>query len=217
MKQLKHQLTERYKKEISNSLGCGNNFRFLDLKPGSKVLDLGCGNGRDTLEAAKRVGDSGEVTGLDLTPQMLLAAKANTDKEGLRNVRFVSGSIEKLPFPDNFFDVVISNCVINHALDKNQAYREIYRVLKDKGTFVISDVASKYPLPPAIKNDPGLWAECFGGAITLDEYFQIIEDANFTDITVFNIREYIKNGYDFISITVGAKKLIGGDFNKKDY
>lgn len=208
MEQLNKDITERYsdKHKTSCSLSCGDNYKFLSLKPGNKVLDLGCGYGRDTLKAANLVGNTGLAVGLDLTPKMVEAANEIAVRENIKNVRFVVGNIEQLPFNENSFDIVVSNCVINHARNKTRVFHEINRVLKIKGIFVISDVMCKYPLPDNIKNDSQQWAGCFGGAVTPEEYLKCIEKAKFISISVVNSREYIKNGYEFISLTIKAGK-----------
>lgn len=188
------------------SLSCGNNLDFLDLKTGERVLDLGCGKGLEAMNAAELVGDSGTVVGLDLTPEMIQTAITNAREAGVRNVQFLTGDMERLLFEDHSFDAVMSNCVINHARDKHLVYREIYRILKPGGKMVISDAVSKIPLPTHIKNDPDAWAACFGGAITEWEYLQSIRQAGFIHIDILKRREYPKNGYDFISLTIGARK-----------
>ncbi len=200
----------RYANEsIDNcSLSCGNNLHYLALEKGERVLDLGCGAGDETIAVAALLAEEGEAVGLDLTPEMIEIANQNALEKGIENVSFVNASIEELPFKDNEFDAVISNCVINHAADKNRVYREIFRVLKSGGRFVVSDAVCKEALPEHIKNDPDQWAACFAGAITEKEYLQSIQTAGFNDIQIVNRREYLKNGYDFASLTIQATKKI---------
>ncbi|MGE5417859.1 MAG: methyltransferase domain-containing protein [Acidobacteriota bacterium] len=202
-------IQDRYSAESKgecSTLSCGSNLDYLNLQPGEWVLDLGCGAGRETLEAAKRVGKQGVVVGLDITSEMLKVAESNARDSQLSNARFITASIEQLPFADSSFNVVISNCVINHALDKSKVYREIHRVLKAGGKFVVSDAVCKQPLPDEIKNDPEQWAACFGGAITEEEYLKSISDAGFYKVFILNRREYMKNGYEFASLTIRADK-----------
>lgn len=209
MQSLTESIQERYTTEatdVCNNLSCGSNIDYLNLQPGQWVLDLGCGAGRETLEVAKRVGQNGMAIGLDITSKMLTVAQASAREADIQNTRFVVGAIEKLPFADNSFDVVISNCVINHALDKSQVYREIFRVLKNGGKFVVSDAVSKEPLPDHIKNDPAQWAACFGGALTEQEYLGSIAEGGFSNTDILNKREYFKNGYEFASLTISAEK-----------
>lgn len=202
------EIQARYSKESSccNNLSCGSNLDFLKIVPGENILDLGCGKGKETIEAARLTGPEGKAVGLDITEAMIEAAYRNAEKENLPNVWFVKGDIEKLPFEDSVFDAVISNCVINHAKSKKRVYEEIFRVLKYGGRFVISDAATVNPLPPEVKNDPEAWAQCYGGAITEKEYLDSIMLSGFCEVSVLKRREYIKNGYDFVSLTMMATK-----------
>lgn len=201
----------RYDKESRNdsALSCGKNISYLDLKYGERVLDLGCGKGFETIEAARLVGDLGEAVGLDITPNMLEVARMNAEAQNVTNIRFMAGNIENLPFEDASCDAVMSNCVINHAEDKQKVYSEIYRVLKYGGRFVVSDAVTKYPLSQSIKDDPKQWAACFGGAITEEEYMTSIRNGGFSELEILKRREYMKNGYKFISLTIWAYKKIG--------
>lgn len=202
------EIQKRYTKEAEScdNLSCGNNLPFLNIAPGESILDLGCGGGGDTIEAAKLTGPGGVSCGMDITDAMLAKAAAAAKSQGLDNVRFVKGDIENLPFADESFHAVMSNCVINHARDKKKVYREIYRILKGGGRFVISDAVTKEPLPDDVKNDPEAWAQCYGGAITEQEYLNSISGAGFDTIKILNRREYIKNTFDFISLTILAEK-----------
>lgn len=208
MASINERIQVRYAEEstVNCSLSCGNNLDYMKLTVGERVLDLGCGTGSETMQAASLVGDQGEVVGLDLTSEMLEIARQKVRTKGIRNACFINGSIEQLPFDDNSFDAIMSNCVINHAPDKKQVYREIFRVLKSGGRFVVSDAVSKEELPDHIKDDPDQWAACFGGAITEESYLQSIKEAGFININVVSRREYLKNGYDFASLTIYAIK-----------
>lgn len=205
---LHHQIQDRYEEEAAacSCLGCGSTMESLNVVQGERILDLGCGRGEDTLQAAVLVGPQGHATGLDLTSAMVVKAIENAETAGISNATFVQGDIEALPFPDESYDGVMSNCVINHARDKAAVYREISRVLKQGGRFVIADAVTKEPLPLEVKNDPQAWAECYGGAITEEEYLDAIKSAGFSRIDIINKREYIKNGYDFASLTIKAVK-----------
>ena len=208
MLSINERIKTRYGKESAGncSLGCGSNLEYLRLHTGERVLDLGCGAGSETIQAAVLVGDEGEAVGLDLTPEMLDMARRNALEKGFGNTSFLSGTIEQLPFEDKNFDAILSNCVINHAPDKKKVYQEIFRVLKTGGRFVVSDAVSKEDLPDYIKNDPDQWAACFGGAITEEKYLECIREAGFADIDIVSRREYLKNGYDFASLTICAVK-----------
>jgi len=206
--QLHEKIKNRYQGESlqSCSLSCGSTLDELKVRPGEEILDLGCGRGEDTVEAAKLTGPEGMVIGLDITEAMVKQAIDHAVNAGIRNVAFTLGDIENLPFKEDAFHGVISNCVINHARDKNKVYREIQRVMKPGGRFVVADAVTKYPLPPEVKDDPEAWAQCFGGAITEEEYLESILSAGFHKVEVINRREYLKNGYDFISLTIKAVK-----------
>ncbi len=205
---LYEKIKDRYERESSLDcvLSCGSTLQELNIKHGEVILDLGCGRGEETIEAAKLAGPDGMAIGLDLTEAMIIQAITNATNEKMKNAAFTQGDIENLPFKENIFDGVISNCVINHAEDKNRVYREIHRVLKPGGRFVVADAVTKYPLPMEVKNDPEAWAQCFGGAITEEQYLESILTAGFGKIEILNRREYSKNGYDFISLTIKAVK-----------
>jgi len=201
-------IVKRYTKESAkcSNLSCGSNLGFMDIELGEFVLDLGCGRGNETIEAARLAGQNGKAVGLDITPSMIIQARSQAHYAGIRNIDFVHGDIENLPFDDMAFHAVMSNCVMNHARSKKTAYKEIHRVLKTGGRFVISDAVTKEPLPDSVKNDPQAWADCFGGAITEKEYMDSIQAAGFETVTILHRREYLKNGYDFISLTILARK-----------
>ena len=143
--------------EANLGLGCGNPISMADLKLGETVLDLGSGAGFDAFLAAKRVGASGEVIGVDMTLKMIQKARANAEKLDISNVDFRLGKIEKLPVSDNSVDVVISNCVINLSPDKPAAFREIYRSLKPGGRIIISDVLRSGEIPEELRNNPAAY------------------------------------------------------------
>jgi ubiquinone/menaquinone biosynthesis C-methylase UbiE len=199
---------KRYTEEdITTNLSCGGNIQYLELKKGEKVLDLGCGRGGETIDAAKLVGPKGFAWGLDLTPRMIALAQERAQNENTENVEFLLASMDKIPIKDNILDAVLSNCAINHVEDKAAVYREIYRVLKNGGRFVVSDIMTEQPLPQEIREDPEAIADCFGGAITLREYENALTQAGFSKIEVFKERRYLKNGFEMISRTfLGIKK-----------
>jgi arsenite methyltransferase len=149
-------------------LGCGNPTAIAELKEGDTVLDLGSGAGFDCFLAAPRVGATGRVIGVDMTPEMLEKARANAQKAGIENVEFRLGEIEHLPLADNMVDVIISNCVINLAPDKAAVFREAYRVLAPGGRLCISDIVATEQLPDDLKDDMGMISSCIGGAEHID-------------------------------------------------
>ena len=175
------------------SLGCGNPIALASLHAGEVVLDLGSGGGIDVLLSAKRVGPTGKAYGLDMTDEMLALARENQRKSGLTNVEFLKGDIEEIPLPDNHVDVVISNCVINLAADKDRVLRESIRVLKPGGRFAISDIVfqgDKSLIPAETMRKMELWASCMAGALTELEYTTKLQKAGFVDISVQVTHEY---------------------------
>ncbi len=161
-------------------LGCGNPTAFAELKPGDIVLDLGSGAGFDSFLAAQKLKGSGKVIGVDMTPEMLERAQANALKYGYSNVEFRLGDIEALPVENKSVDVIISNCVINLAPDKDKVFREAFRVLKPGGRMYISDMVLLAELPEDLKNDKDLLAGCVAGAILKEEYLSLLEKVGFS-------------------------------------
>ena len=161
-------------------LGCGNPTAFAELKPGDIVLDLGSGAGFDCFLAAQRVGSSGKVIGVDMTPEMIEKAQANALKYGYLNVEFRYGDIEALPVDDSSVDVIISNCVINLVPDKEKVFREAFRVLKPEGRMYVSDMVLLAELPEDLKNDIDLLAGCVAGAILKEDYLRLLKKAGFS-------------------------------------
>jgi len=165
-------------------LGCGNPVALAELRAGETVLDLGSGAGFDCFLAAQRVGPTGKVIGVDMTPEMIAKARANAEKGGYTNVEFREGDIEALPLEDGSVDTVISNCVLNLVPDKAQAFREMFRVLRPGGRLAVSDIVLLRELPEAIGNHPGVYASCIGGAIAKDEYLRLLRQAGFETVEV---------------------------------
>jgi arsenite methyltransferase len=166
------------------SLGSGDPIMLADLQPGETVIDLGSGGGIDSFLAGKRVGDTGRVIGVDMTPQMIDRARANKARLGAHNVEFRLGEIEHLPVADNSADVVISNCVINLAPDKSQVLRDAYRALKPGGRLAISDIVTDRPMPDALREKLEAWAGCVGGALDVDQYVSELEAAGFEAVEI---------------------------------
>jgi arsenite methyltransferase len=175
---------------IAASLGCGNPTALAELNEGETVLDLGSGGGIDVLLSARRVGPTGKVYGLDMTDEMLALARENQRKAGVTNVEFLKGTMEEIPLPDASVDVIISNCVINLAADKDRVLREAFRVLKPGGRFAVSDVVTKGEIPAPVKKSVELWIGCIAGALDEDEYVGKLQAAGFTDVTVEPTRIY---------------------------
>lgn len=165
-------------------LGCGNPVAIASLKKGETVIDLGSGGGFDCFLAARQVGQSGRVIGVDMTSEMLDLARANVARSQTLNVEFRLGEIENLPVADGTADVIISNCVINLSPDKPRVFREAYRALKPGGRIMVSDMVLLEELPPVIRNSLDAYARCVGGASLKSAYLAAITAAGFHDVKV---------------------------------
>ena len=165
-------------------LGCGNPQVIACLKPGEVVLDLGSGGGFDCFLAARQIGSTGLVIGVDMTPEMISKARANAEKGGYRNVEFRLGEIENLPVADGTVDVIISNCVINLSPDKSRVFAEAFRVLKPGGRLAISDVVAFAELPEVARRDLALYTGCITGASLLSEVEAMLQASGFREIQV---------------------------------
>lgn len=170
--------------EANLGLGCGNPLAFASLSEGETVLDLGSGGGFDCFLARRQVGEHGKVIGVDMTPQMIELARANATRLGYTNVEFIEGTIETLPVDDNSIDVIISNCVINLSLDKQQVFREACRVLKPGGRIAVSDIVATAELPDRIREDLRLHAGCIAGAEHVAAISRMLERAGFIGISL---------------------------------
>jgi arsenite methyltransferase len=170
----------------SMGLGWGNPVSLAELRGGEFVLDLGSGGGIDVFLAARLVGPTGKAIGVDMTEEMLQRARRAAAAMGIANAEFRHGEIEALPLQDKSVDVVISNCVVNLALDKSRVFRETFRVLKPGGRMVVSDVVSNGPLLPSIRTDPEAWAGCVGGALEERKYLDLIQAAGFEEVEVLS-------------------------------
>jgi arsenite methyltransferase len=175
---------------IEASLGCGNPTALIDLKPGETVLDLGSGGGIDVLLSARRVGPTGKAYGVDMTDEMLALARENQRKAGAANIEFLKGTIDAIPLPDASVDVVISNCVINLAGDKDAVLREAFRVLKPGGRFAVSDVVVRGDVPAEIRRSMELWVGCIAGALGERQFADKLTAAGFTNVDIDPWRVY---------------------------
>jgi radical SAM protein with 4Fe4S-binding SPASM domain len=196
---------------ISISYGCGNPTAFGDLKEGESVLDIGSGGGIDCFIAAKKVGRSGRVIGVDMTDEMLQKANQNREKMtevlGFEVVEFRKGIVEELPVESSSIDLVISNCVINLSPDKKKVFEDIFRVLKSGGRFSISDIVSDAEIPEEMKQDPELWSGCISGALTKEGFISAIESAGFKGVKIEKSFFWKKvQGIEFHSVTIRGVK-----------
>jgi MoaA/NifB/PqqE/SkfB family radical SAM enzyme/SAM-dependent methyltransferase len=191
--------------------GCGSPVTLADLKEGETHVDLGSGGGIDCFIAAKRVGREGRVIGVDMTDRMLEVANRNrarvAENLGYDTVEFRKGFLERIPVEEASVDLITSNCVINLSPDKRSVFSEMWRILKDHGRIVVSDIVSDRPTPPHIKVNPQLWGECLAGALTEEEFLAELERAGFYGLEVLK-KTYWKEveGYPFYSVTVRGYK-----------
>jgi arsenite methyltransferase len=167
-------------------LGCGNPIALASLKKGETVLDLGSGPGLDCFLAANKVGKNGRVIGVDMTPEMVVKARANAKKGKYTNVEFRKGEIEKLPVADGSVDAIISNCVINLSPDKPKVFKEAFRVLKPGGRLMVSDIVIMKKLPAPILDSIGAYVGCLSGAVLKNKYLGSVKSAGFKDVRVLD-------------------------------
>ena len=170
--------------ESAVSYGCGDPITLASLQPGQTVLDLGSGAGLDCFFAAKKVGETGKVIGVDMTPEMIERAQSSAQRMNIQNVEFRQGYIEELPVESNSVDVIISNCVINLSPFKEKVFAETFRTLKPGGKLAVSDIVTDGELPEPIRNSLSAWAGCVAGAVDAKEYIGMMEAVGFTDIAI---------------------------------
>lgn len=197
-------LIEGLPAEVTNlSLGCGDPVSIANLREGETVLDLGSGGGIDCFLAARQVGPSGHVIGVDMTPAMLEKANAARDRLGMTQVEFRQGQIEALPVADNSVDTIMSNCVINLSPDKAAVFKEAYRVLRPGGRVSISDIVTEGDFSDELRADSARWAECVTGAIDVELYTGIMRAAGFVDIQVVDK----SNAEDLVTLQPGMPRV----------
>ncbi len=184
-------------------LSCGGAVSYGDAKPGEVCVDLGSGKGRDVLRLAESVGSTGHVYGIDASEGMLERARSTAERLGVRNVTFLKADLQCLPLESCSVDLVISNCTLNHAPDKQAVWNEIFRVLAPGGRFVVSDIYATEEVPPAYASDPAAVAECWAGAVTREEYFRELAAAGFDTVDVREESEpYSKGEIRVVSMTI---------------
>ncbi len=188
-------------------LSCGGAINYAEPKIGEVCVDLGSGRGNDVIRMAESVGKIGFVYGIDISDGMLEKARRNAYKFGVTNVSFVRSELEKLELPDHVADLVISNCTLNHASDKQAVWNEIFRILKNGGRFVISDIYATAAIADEYRNDPVAVAECWAGSVTRAEYMLHLEKAGFTVVEILEeSAPYAKGNAEVASFTLAGKK-----------
>ena len=203
------EINKRYSElaESTCCLSCGGALNHSGAKPGEVCVDLGSGRGTDVIRLSETVGENGFVYGIDISDGMIRKA-ANTARQlGVTNVDFIQSPLEKIDLKDNIADLVISNCTINHADDKQTVWNEIFRVLKKGGRFVVSDIYSIDPVPDEFRNDPVAIAECWAGSVTRNEYLEQLTNAGFEKIRIIEeSAAYDKGKIKVSSWTVAGEK-----------
>lgn len=193
--------------EDSCCLSCGGAFDKSNAHKGEIAIDLGSGRGTDVIRLAETVGETGFAYGIDVTEEMIQKANKTATKMGIENVRFILSDLEKIDLPDETADLIISNCTLNHVANKPKVWREIYRLLKNGGRFVISDIYSTDVVPEEYANDPAAVAECWAGSIPKTDYLKIITNVGFTDLKILEeSAPYPKGKIDVVSFTITATK-----------
>jgi len=206
--------------ESSVSYGCGDPITLASLQPGQTVLDLGSGAGLDCFFAARKVGETGKVIGLDMTPEMIARAQDSAKRMNIPNVEFRQGYIEEMPVESNSVDVIISNCVINLSPDKSKVFSEAFRVLRSGGKLAVSDIVTDGPLPDSIKQSLSAWAGCVAGAVDAKEYIAMMESVGFTNISVtpvFFDKETVDSALTDLGDAIELKTVTRDDVYKAVY
>ena len=170
--------------ESACCLSCGGALDHSSAQPGEICVDLGSGRGTDVIRLAGIVGAEGFVYGIDISDGMISKATRTADNLGIKNVSFLQSSLEKIMIDDNVVDLVISNCTINHASDKQAVWNEVFRILKQGGRFIVSDIYAPNPIPEEYRNDPVAIAECWAGSVTRQEYLNQLETAGFNEVRI---------------------------------
>lgn len=182
LKEINNRYTELA--ESACCLSCGGAIDHSSAQPGEICVDLGSGRGTDVIRLAGIVGSEGFVYGIDISDGMISKATRTAENLGIKNVSFLQSTLEKITIDDNVVDLVISNCTINHASDKQAVWNEVYRMLKQGGRFIVSDIYAPNPIPEAYRNDPVAIAECWAGSVTRQEYLNQLETAGFNDVRI---------------------------------
>ena len=193
--------------ESSCCLSCGGAINYSGASEGEICVDLGSGRGTDAMRLAEAVGESGFVYGIDISEGMLQKARSTAERLGISNVSFIDSTLENINIEDSKADLVISNCTINHSLDKQSVWNEVFRILKKGGRFVVSDIYSVNPIPEEYRNDPVAVAECWAGSVTRDEYLGQLSEAGFSVVRIIEESEPYEKGRALVaSWTIAGRK-----------
>ncbi len=184
-------------------LSCGGAMNYAEAQAGEICVDLGSGRGTDVLRLAELAGENGFAYGIDISEGMLKKAQSNAEKLGVTNVKFIETELDKTTLGDNSADLVISNCTINHATDKQAVWNEVHRILKKGGRFVVSDIYSVTEIADEFRNDPVAVAECWAGSVTREQYMLQLETAGFASVTILEeSAPYVKGKAEVCSFTI---------------
>jgi arsenite methyltransferase len=203
------EINKRYSElaESSCCLSCGGAINHSGARPGEVCVDLGSGRGTDVLRLAETVGSEGFVYGIDISDGMIEKARSTADRLGITNAEFIHCSLENLNLRDNIADIVISNCTINHASDKQAVWNEVFRILKGRGRFVVSDIYATSAVPEEYRNDPVAIAECWAGSVTREEYLEQLEKAGFSSVKIIEESAPYEKGKVMVSSwTIAGEK-----------
>ncbi len=202
-------INERYTQlsETSCCLSCGGAINHAKPQLGEICVDLGSGRGNDVIRLAEEVGEEGYVYGIDISEGMIAKAKANLGKFEVENAEILKAELENLPLQNDSVNLVISNCTINHASNKQAVWNEIFRILKPEGRFIVSDIYATSPIADEYRNDPVAIAECWAGAVTKEEYLTALETAGFKNLLVYEeSAPYAKGQAEVASWTIEGRK-----------
>ncbi len=206
-------INKRYSElaESTCCLSCGGAINHSGAKQGEICVDLGSGRGTDVIRLSETVGNEGFVFGIDISDGMIIKATNTARQLGVTNVSFVRSPLERIKLKDNNADLVISNCTINHASDKQMVWNEIFRILKTGGRFVVSDIYAIEPIPDEYKNDPVAISECWAGSVTRDEYLGHLNFAGFVKVRIIEESAPYEKGRTMVSswTLAGEKPLVG--------
>lgn len=204
-------ITERYSELAQGTccLACGGALDLAHPQPGEICLDLGSGRGQDVLRLAEAVGSQGRAYGVDLTTAMIERARRTAANLGVSNAQFMQAELAQIDLPDASIDLIISNCTLNHAEDKLAVWREIHRLLKPGGRFVISDIYATTEVPERYRQDPAAVAECWAGAVTRPQYLQTLQQAGFPEVAILEeSAPYDKGQIQVASLTLAGTKVV---------